>query len=152
MKITASSPFLYTASEVYTLDAAAIAGGIPSIQLMKRAGRAAFDLLLERFPAPELVSVYCGAGKNGGDGYVLAALAAQRLIPVQVIQLAAAEKLAGEALQAYQFALQEGVKILPFAQSTAPASGVIVDALLGIGLRGAPAGEFAAAIDQLNQT
>ncbi|MCE3253186.1 MAG: NAD(P)H-hydrate dehydratase, partial [Cellvibrio sp.] len=33
-----------------------------------------------------------------------------------------------------------------------PASGVIVDALLGIGLRGAPAGEFAAAIDQLNQT
>ncbi|HSX84310.1 MAG TPA: NAD(P)H-hydrate dehydratase, partial [Cellvibrio sp.] len=152
MKITASSPFLYTASEVYTLDAAAIAGGIPSIQLMKRAGRAAFDLLLERFPAPELVSVYCGAGKNGGDGYVLAALAAQRLIPVQVIQLATAEKLAGEALQAYQFALQEGVQILPFAQATAPASGVIVDALLGIGLRGAPADEFAAAIDQLNQT
>lgn len=152
MKITASSPFLYTASEVYALDAAAIAGGIPSIQLMKRAGRAAFDLLMERFPAPMLISIYCGAGKNGGDGYVLAALAAQRLIPVQVIQLTAPEKLTGEALQAYQFALQEGVKVLPFAQATAPTSGVIVDALLGIGLRGAPTGEFAAAIAQLNQT
>ncbi len=152
MKITASSPFLYTASEVYALDEAAIASGIPSIQLMKRAGRAAFDLLLERFPAPELISVYCGAGKNGGDGYVLAALAAQRLLPVVVIQLTAPEKLAGEALQAYEFALQEGVKILPFVQVTAPACGVIVDGLLGIGLRNAPTGEFAAAIEQINKT
>lgn len=152
MKITASSPFLYTASEVYALDAAAIASGIPSIQLMKRAARAAFDLLIERFPAPELISVYCGAGNNGGDGYVLAALAAQRKLPVQVIQLTAAEKLTGEARQAYEFAVQEGVNIRPFAQATAPASGVIVDALLGIGLRGAPTGEFAAAIEQINQS
>ena len=152
MKITASSPFLYTANEVYALDAAAIAGGIPSIQLMKRAGRAAFELLIERFLAPELISVYCGAGKNGGDGYVLAALAAQRKLPVQVIQLAAAEKLAGEARQAHDFAVQEGVSIVPFAQATAPANGVIVDALLGIGLRAAPSGEFAAAIEQINST
>lgn len=151
MKITASSSFLYTASEVYALDAAAIAGGIPSIQLMKRAGRAAFDLLLERFPAPELISVYCGAGNNGGDGYVLAALAAQRKLPVQVIQLAAAETLKGEARQAYDFAVQEGVSILSFAQAAVPSSGVIVDALLGIGLRAAPRGEFAAAIEQINQ-
>lgn len=151
MKITASSAFLYTASEVYALDEAAIAGGIPSLQLMKRAGRAAFDLLAERFPAPELISVYCGAGKNGGDGYVLAALAAQRLLPVQVIQLTGAEKLTGEARQAYEFALQEGVKIIPFAHATAPVNGVIVDGLLGIGLRGAPTGEFVKAIEQINQ-
>lgn len=152
MKITASSPFLYTASDVYGLDAAAIAGGIPAIQLMKRAARAAFELLLARFPAPELISVYCGSGNNGGDGYVLAALAAQRKLPVQVIQLTVAEKLTGTARQAYNFAVQEGVSLVPFAQAAAPASGVIVDALLGIGLRGAPEGEFAAAIEQLNQT
>ncbi|HCS62767.1 MAG TPA: bifunctional ADP-dependent NAD(P)H-hydrate dehydratase/NAD(P)H-hydrate epimerase [Cellvibrio sp.] len=151
MKITASSPFLYTASEAYALDAAAIASGIPAIQLMKRAARAAFDLLLEHYPAPELISVYCGAGNNGGDGYVLAALAAQRKLPVQVIQLTAAEKLNGEARQAYDFAVQEGVNIFSFAQASAPSSGVIVDALLGIGLRGAPTGEFAAAIEQINQ-
>lgn len=152
MKITASSPSLYTASDVYALDAAAIAGGIPSIQLMKRAGRAAFDLLVERFPAAEQISIYCGGGKNGGDGYVLAALAAQRLLPVQVIQLTAPDKLTGEARQAYDFALQEGVTMAPFAQASAPTSGVIVDALLGIGLRGAPMAEFAAAIEQINQT
>ncbi|WP_062059803.1 bifunctional ADP-dependent NAD(P)H-hydrate dehydratase/NAD(P)H-hydrate epimerase [Cellvibrio sp. OA-2007] len=152
MKITASSPILYTANDVYALDAAAIAGGIPAIQLMKRAGRAAFELLLERFPAPELISIYCGAGNNGGDGYVLAALAAQRLLPVQVIQLTAPDKLSGEARQAYDFALQEGVAMVPFVQAAAPTSGVIVDALLGIGLRGAPSGEFAAAIEQINHS
>jgi hydroxyethylthiazole kinase-like uncharacterized protein yjeF len=135
MKITADSLALYTAAETYALDAAAIASGIPSIQLMKRAGRAAYDLLLERFPAPAQITVYCGGGKNGGDGYILAALAAQRLHPVQVIQLTAPEKLAGEARQAYDFAVQEGVAIRAFDTAQAPSQGVIVDALLGIGLR-----------------
>ncbi len=150
MKITASNNALYTTAQVYALDAAAIASGIPGIQLMKRAGRAAFDLLLERFPAPELITIYCGAGKNGGDGYVLAALAAQRLLPVQVIQLTAGDKLSGEARIAYEFALQERVKIIPFADAQAPTEGVIVDALLGIGLQGDIRPTFAAAIDQIN--
>lgn len=150
MKITASNGSLYTANQVYALDAAAIASGIPGIQLMKRAGKAAYDVLLERFPEPERVTVYCGAGKNGGDGYVLAALAKQRLVPVQVIQLAAPEKLTGEARQAYEFALQEGVHMLPFAEASAPQVGVIVDALLGIGLQGDVRPEFAAAIEQIN--
>jgi len=152
MKITASNCSLYTASQVYALDAAAIASGIPGIQLMKRAGTAAYDLLLERFPEPARVTVYCGAGKNGGDGYVVAALAQQRLIPVQVIQLAAPEKLTGEARQAYEFALQEGVYMQPFAQTSAPQVGVIVDALLGIGLQGDVRPDFAAAIEQINHT
>lgn len=151
MKILADSCSLYTAAETYALDAAAIASGIPSLQLMKRAGRAAFDLLLERFPSPALITVYCGAGNNGGDGYVLAALAAQRLLPVQVIQLTPVDKLTGDARQAYEFAQQEGVKMLPFSVASAPVNGVIVDALVGIGLRGALKPDFVAAVQQINQ-
>ena len=150
MKITASTNALYSTAQVYALDAAAIASGIPGIQLMKRAGRAAFDLLLEHYPAPELITVYCGSGKNGGDGYVLAALAAQRLIPVQVIQLTAGDKLSGEARTAYDFAVQERVTITPWSQAQVPTSGVIVDALLGIGLQGNVRPEFEAAIQQIN--
>jgi hydroxyethylthiazole kinase-like uncharacterized protein yjeF len=152
MKVSAVSPALYTAAQAYALDAAAVATGIPALQLMKRAGRAAFTLLLERFPAPELISVYCGGGNNAGDGYVVAALAAQRRIPVQVIQVVPADKLTGEARQAWEFALQEAVTMAPFAAAVVPATGVIVDALLGIGLRGAPRPEFAAAIEQINQS
>ena len=150
MKITASNNALYSIAQVYALDAAAIASGIPGIQLMKRAGRAAFDLLLEHYPTPELVTVYCGSGKNGGDGYVLAALAAQRLIPVQVIQLTAGDRLTGEARIAYEFAVQERVTITPWSQATAPVTGVVVDALLGIGLQGNVRPEFEAAIEQIN--
>jgi ADP-dependent NAD(P)H-hydrate dehydratase / NAD(P)H-hydrate epimerase len=156
MKITATaaslldSSSLYTAADAYGLDAAAIAAGTPALQLMKRAGRAAFELLLERFPAPEMISVYCGAGNNGGDGYVLAALAAQRLLPVQVIQLAPLERLTGAARAAYDFAVQEGVPLIPFSAATAPQAGVIVDALLGIGLKGAPKADYGQAIAQIN--
>ncbi len=152
MKITASRCALFTAAQVYTLDAAAIAGGIPGIQLMKRAGSAAYDLLMQRFPAPEMIYVYCGSGKNGGDGYVLAALAAQRLVPVQVIQLAAPETLVSEAREAYEFAKQEGVKMVPFVHSMPPLSGVIVDALLGIGLQGNVRPTYAAAIEHINSS
>jgi len=147
---SAPSHGLYSAAQAYALDAAAIASGIPSIQLMKRAGRAAFNLLLARFANPGLISVYCGGGNNGGDGYVLAALAAQRRLPVQVIQLVAPGDLKGEALQAYEFALQEGVTMRRFAADTQPEQGMIVDALLGIGLRGEPRPDMLAAIAQIN--
>ena len=150
MKITAASSSLYTAAEVYALDAAAIAAGTPALQLMKRAGRAAFELLLARYPEPGLISIYCGAGNNGGDGYVLAALAAQRLLAVQVIQLAPAERLTGAARAAYEFAAQEGVAMQLFTETTVPTAGVIIDALLGIGLQGALKAEYAAAIAQIN--
>lgn len=150
MKITAPNNSLYSIAQVYALDAAAIASGIPGIQLMKRAGRAAFELLIERFPQSELITVYCGSGKNGGDGYVLAALAAQRKLPVQIIQLTPGDKLTGEARAAYDFAVQEQVSIVPFAQASAPQSGVVVDALLGIGLQGEVRPAFADAIAQIN--
>lgn len=145
---TAVPSALYTAAEVRTLDQAAIASGIPGIQLMKRAGRAAFDLLCERYPTCGLITVYCGSGNNAGDGYVVAALAAQRRLPVQVIQVGAIDKLSGDARQAYEFAVQEGVPMLQ--PTVAPSEGVIVDALLGIGLSGAVKAPFATAIAQIN--
>ncbi len=151
MKIDAPNFAIYTAEDVYRLDDAAIASGTPGIQLMKRAGRAAFDCMLAHFPLPTKVTVYCGAGKNGGDGYVVAALAAQRRIPVCVIQLAASERLLGDARLACEFAAQEGVEFISFKNNVAPTEGVIVDALLGIGLQGDLRPEFAAAIEQINQ-
>lgn len=141
---------LYTAAQVRSLDQAAIAGGIPGIQLMKRAGRAAFDLLLERFGNPALISVYAGGGNNGGDGYVLAGLAAQRRVPVEVVALVAPDKLTGDARLAYEFALQEGVTLRAFDARRPPSDGVIVDALLGIGLSGEPRADMASAIEQIN--
>jgi len=158
--IDQASAALYTPEQVYALDQAAIDSGIPSIQLMKRAGRAAFELLVDSFPQVEQVTVYCGGGKNAGDGYVLAALAAQRVIPVKVIALVAAEQLQGDAKLAYDYAVQEGVTIESTLPASAPISGVIIDALLGIGFKstdvngkdinGGLRENFAAAVAQIN--
>lgn len=148
MKITADSSLLYTAAEAYAVDAAAIAAGIPSIQLMKRAGRAAFELIIGRFASTPRVTIYTGGGNNGGDGYVLAGLLAQRLYPVQVIALVAPDQLKGDARIAYEFALQEGVNVT--SVSPVPQEGIIVDALLGIGLKGVVRESYATAIEQIN--
>lgn len=125
---------LYTAEQVRELDRIAIEDrGIPGIKLMKRAGRAVFTAINYRWPGSP-ITVFCGAGNNGGDGYIVAALAAQNQLPVQIIQLAPMEKLTGDALTAYQYAQSAGIAMTPFTDCLELQVGVIVDALLGTGL------------------
>lgn len=142
---------LYTGEQTRQLDKRAIASGIPGIQLMKRAGRAAFEQLLQYFPSPSSITVYCGAGNNAGDGYVIAGLAAQRRIPVRVIAVGDPQKLSGEAAEARDYALQEGVGVDALSER-GPEEGVIVDALLGTGISGEVRSAHAEAIAQINQS
>jgi len=153
---------LYTAAQVRELDRVAIeVQGIPGIQLMKRAGRACFAALLARWnlataqeaadnPEADVLTVFCGSGNNAGDGYVIAALAAQRCRAVEVVQVADAAKLSGDARLAYEFAQQEGVAMRPFAPDLDLRSGVLVDALLGTGLSGDVRGDYLPAIECIN--
>jgi len=70
--MTDFSDKLYTAESVRELDRRAIEEyGIPGIVLMKRAGESAFRQLLGRWPDTRVVTVYCGGGNNGGDGYIM---------------------------------------------------------------------------------
>ncbi|WP_019603520.1 NAD(P)H-hydrate dehydratase [Teredinibacter turnerae] len=146
---------LYTAAQVRQLDNLAIEqGGIPGIQLMKRAGRAAFDYLLARWPECSSLIVFCGGGNNGGDGYVIAALAAQRQLNVVVVAVTEPASLVGDAMRAYQYALQEGVAIKPITELAAlepDASTVFVDALLGTGIHGAVLEPFSQVVEYINQ-
>ncbi len=137
---------LYNASQVRELDRLAIEErDIPGITLMKRAGRAAFNALVSRWP-DEPITVFCGAGNNGGDGYIIAALAQQQHREVRVVHLVAPEKLKGDALLAYRYALDVGVTIVGFSDCVDLYQGVIVDAMLGTGLNGAVRQPYAQAI------
>lgn len=143
---------LYRADQVRELDRCAIEEhGIAGIHLMKRAGRAAFAALLERWPDPEQITVLCGAGNNGGDGYVIAALAAQRRLPVTLIHVADPEKLQGDARGAYEFARREGVIMLSLEESLG-FKGIVVDAMLGTGVSGEVREPFRQAIERLNKS
>jgi len=143
---------IYSAEQSRQLDRIASEQfAIPGITLMKRAGRAAWQTLLTAWPAPEHVTVYCGGGNNGGDGYILAGLAAQQQVPTTLIFLSDPNKLQGDAALARDFAAQNGVAFLPFSQDKKP-TGIIVDALIGTGARGAPRAIYAAVIDCINSS
>lgn len=146
---------LYSAESVRELDRRTIAAlKIPSIALMKRAGRAAFAQLQKRWPEAKRVQVFCGGGNNGGDGYVIAALAAEKQIPVTVYACVEPQNLTGNALEASEYARREGVHIVTSLTELDSADGdtVIVDALLGTGFTGELREHLAAAVERINKS
>lgn len=143
---------VFRADQVRELDRCAIENhAIAGIYLMKRAGRAAFTALLERWSEPEQVTVLCGGGNNGGDGYVIAGLAAQRRLPVTVVYVSDPAQLQGDAKAAYEFARREGVIMQPL-QECQGFVGVVVDAMLGTGLKGEVKEIYREAIDRVNDS
>lgn len=141
---------LYTPAQVRELDRTAIEDfGIPGDELMQRAGRAAFELLCTRWPQARRLCVLCGAGNNGGDGYVVAALARQAGLDVQVIQLGDPLRITGDAALARARYLEAGGGERAF-EGHLPESDLTVDALLGTGLERDVQGAWRAAIDGAN--
>ena len=144
---------LYTAEQTRALDHCAIhEHGVPGITLMSRAASAAFDTLIDTWPEPEHIQVLCGTGNNGGDGFLIADLAHKRGIPTTVLQLGDAGKISGDALQAREQALANGVNICAYEDTPLMAIGVIVDAMLGTGLGGDVRGVYRDAIAAINAT
>ena len=88
---------LLTPAEMAEADRQTIAAGTPGSVLMERAGRAIADAVLERYPVGTCVTVVCGPGNNGGDGFVAARLLAERGCQVRVGLLGSIERLAGDA-------------------------------------------------------
>jgi NAD(P)H-hydrate epimerase len=123
--------------------------GIPGIVLMRRAGMAAFRALRERWPGAASLTVLCGRGNNAGDGYVIAGIARGRGLAVQLLQVTDAADLKGDAATARDWALDEGVEIEPFAEGAAIRGEVVVDALLGTGIKGEVRPEFREALDAI---
>ena len=146
---------LYTAEQTRLLDRTAIdAFGIPGFTLMKRAAKACFREIKQRWPQAKRITVLCGGGNNGGDGLVIAALAKAQGWQVQARFLGDehyALKLQGEALDAWQMANASGVELRPFKREEPFSGDIIVDALLGTGLGGDVRGVFVEAISKINR-
>lgn len=140
---------LYTAAQVRALDQAAIAGHCPGAELMRRAGQAAHDLLRRRWPAAQRLTVLCGPGNNGGDGYVVARLARGDGLEARVLQLGDEGHLSPEATQMREAWRQSGGICEPF-RALPRDTDLIVDALLGIGLERPLTGDWAAVVQAVN--
>jgi hydroxyethylthiazole kinase-like uncharacterized protein yjeF len=143
---------LLSASEIRAVDRWAIdEQGVPSLELMERAGEGVVRALESLAPAGA-VTVVCGKGNNGGDGLVVARLLREAAREVSVVCLAPAEELSPDARANLE--RLPGEPPLRFGERAAreaiERADVLVDALLGTGFAGSPHGAMAEAIEVLN--
>jgi hydroxyethylthiazole kinase-like uncharacterized protein yjeF len=131
---------------------AALIAGCSMFELMQRAGKAAFQLLIKEWPGTQNILVVAGNGNNAGDGYVLATLAKQQGINVEVVCDQPIRKLVGDARQAQLGWQKLGGKTYKFGERDYTQFDVIVDALLGTGVTGEVKLTFKTVIQQINQT
>lgn len=150
---------LYTSDQVRQIDQQAINGGISGYALMQRAASAALRVIRQRWPHSKELLVFCGSGNNGGDGYEIARQACAEGLSVQIFALNAPDAASGDARVAAQAALASAVPWQMFDRcaaerwmSTRQSHHVVfVDALLGIGCKGALRLLFAQAVDFINE-
>jgi len=151
---------IVTAAQMKELDRRTIAEAkVPGAMLMERAGsgvvasmeRAAGSLV------GKTVTVLCGKGNNGGDGFVVARLLRKQRANVRVLLLAQPGDLSGDAKTMYRKCLSaagaKAVSVSPSADTIRTAlaqSDLIVDALLGTGLSASVSAPYRAAIDAIN--
>lgn len=121
---------LLTTAEMAEADRLTIAGGVPGIDLMEKAGRAVADAVAA-LPHGRRIVIVAGPGNNGGDGFVAARLLAERGFSVRVSFVGDRARLKGDALQAadrWSGPVEEAspVSLVDYD--------IIVDALFGAGL------------------
>jgi ADP-dependent NAD(P)H-hydrate dehydratase / NAD(P)H-hydrate epimerase len=134
--------------------------GIPSLQLMENAGAAVADYLTNIFPdlSNRRILVLCGKGNNGGDGFVVARRLRERNAAPRVFLLAESSELRGDAatnLRRWQEGGGELCVVSPADQWAAARecldeADIVVDALLGTGVKGPVKGILAAVIGDVN--
>jgi ADP-dependent NAD(P)H-hydrate dehydratase / NAD(P)H-hydrate epimerase len=137
---------LLTTAEMAEADRLAIAGGIPGINLMKRAGRAVADVACRILDCRRVV-VVAGPGNNGGDGFVAARYLAERGYAVRVCFVGDRARLKGDAA----IAAEEWVGAVAEASPDELAGcDLIIDALFGAGLDRPVEGRSRDMIDAMN--
>ena len=119
-----------TSGQTRDAEAGAIEAGTPSLMLMHRAGQGVADAIVREWPAPARISVLCGPGNNGGDGFAVACRlsALGYTVTVHAVE---PERMRGDA---GQVASEWGGEVLRLDDFDPTRADLVVDALLGIGL------------------
>lgn len=120
-------------------------GKITGIELMNRAGAAVAQAVQTSYPAAKRVTIFCGPGNNGGDGFVVARLLKEQGFDVRVLCTLDGDQLTGDAAQAVR--AWDGA-ILPIDAEIGPCD-IVIDALLGAGLTRDVSGAMAAIITRI---
>lgn len=150
-------PLVLTATEMADMDRKAIDElGIPGMVLMENAGRevvAQIKALLGN-PKNKKVVIFCGKGNNGGDGYVVARYLVNMGARVEIYLIGEHNEVQGDARTNLEILTRLGVNALPIKawlkQSPAPGFDLVVDALLGTGVKGELKGNYRNIVESIN--
>jgi hydroxyethylthiazole kinase-like uncharacterized protein yjeF len=130
--------------------------GVPSLTLMENAGAAVADYVLSHHAAAASIVVFCGKGNNGGDGFVAARRLHEQGKNVQVILLADAADLRGDAavmfgkLREPAIAVHSGEELKSERVRPLLEANLYLDAVLGTGFKPPVSGLYADAIAIMN--
>ena len=151
MKIT-------TAEEMREIDRATSERfGVPSLTLMENAGTAIADFILRNHVDANRVTVVCGKGNNGGDGFVVARKLHRAGRVVEVVLLASRTQLKGDALAMFERLPLRPVEVtneeelIAETERSLAKCDLMVDAILGTGFRPPVTGLLADAIAIMNR-
>ena len=130
--------------------------GTPGLTLMENAGTACADAITETFGpgAGKTALIVAGKGNNGGDGFVISRILAERGWHAPVLLLAAADSITGDA--AANLSRLNSATVICAPEGPAGHAelfhnaALVVDALLGTGLKNDVSGIYAEAIGMIN--
>jgi yjeF C-terminal region, hydroxyethylthiazole kinase-related/yjeF N-terminal region len=130
-----------TADEIRAIEVREDEIGTKFLALMEKAGSGCADLIMEEYaPDGGPVTVVCGSGKNGGDGFVIARKLLRAGYDVCAV-LAFGEPKAADAVESFRRANDLAVPMFswgaPEAEEAVKTAQVLVDCMFGIGFRGA---------------
>lgn len=144
---------LLTPAQMYALEKAHFAAGMPTLDAMENASASFIDEL-NRFAGPlagKRIIVACGSGNNGGDGYAAARLAHRLGAEVSLLPMTPIEALHGDAfINAHRAvdAIHLPI-ILPGELASLQPPDIWIDALFGIGLNRAMPEAFRPLIERM---
>lgn len=133
--------------------------GIPGLVLMENAGLAVVQQI-EKLDIPKKHAVViCGTGNNGGDGFVIARHLYNRGWKVNVLVCGNAGKIKGDALVNHTAARNIGVPFygiddnsIDLAERLIREGSLIVDAMLGTGVKGTLRGLYRTIVEKVNES
>jgi NAD(P)H-hydrate epimerase len=153
-----SAPPPLTRSQVRRVDSIAVERyGLPGVVLMENAGRGAAELL-RSLGVARRVTICCGRGNNGGDGFVIARHLEIAGCDVKTLLFADPATLRGDAAINFRVIEKAGTPLRVWTDDVShdalidefTGSGWIVDALLGTGSAGPPRFPYAQVIRAIN--
>ena len=131
---------LYPAEVIRTLDRRYVQEYDTSgLKLMGKAARSVLAFIESEMPNAERAQVFCGSGNNAGDGFLIAALLADRGWSVEVFLVGDSAKLGSDAAAAMNICRDSAAMLTRVDGREVEAllidsDALIVDALLGLSL------------------